>query len=202
MGAADDLPSITLYTIGHSNHTTEKFIGLLKQHGIQSLVDVRSSPYSKYATQFNKADLEYVVEKEGIRYTFLGEELGGRPPIDDHYDAEGHALYYKMATAPYFLSGLEKLEDEGGTYSTAFMCAEENPEGCHRHLLIARVLAERGATVLHIRGTGEIEAEADLAMRTRPQTLWGEEESEWKSILPVSRRRAQPNSSSLFDEWE
>lgn len=202
VSASEGLPVVTIYTIGHSNHELEKFLALLTRHELESLVDVRSSPYSKYAVQFNRPELEYAVEKRGIRYVYLGEELGGRPPTDDYYDDEGHALYFKMATAPFFLRGIEQLIEEGGTYKTAFMCSEENPEGCHRHLLIARVLAEQGIKVVHIRGDGEEEAEEDLARRTRPATLWGEEETEWKSIRPVSRRRAQPSFSDLSTEWE
>ena len=47
-----------LYTIGHSNHSIDRFIQLLDENGIMILVDVRSAPYSRYNPQFNKEDLQ------------------------------------------------------------------------------------------------------------------------------------------------
>nr|MBF6591494.1 DUF488 domain-containing protein [Ktedonobacterales bacterium] len=99
----EETQALTLYTIGHSNHAMESFLALLKRHAIQILADVRSSPYSRYTTQFNRPDLEYVVERAGIQYLFLGESLGGRPVGDEFYDEAGYVLYGKVAEAAFFL---------------------------------------------------------------------------------------------------
>jgi uncharacterized protein (DUF488 family) len=201
---SDDEQRITIYSVGHSNHSIEAFLALLSRHGIQSLVDVRSAPYSRYVTHFNRPELEDAIERHRIRYVFLGEELGGRPIGDEFYDEHDHVLYARMAQAPFFLRGLDKLVDEGVLYRTAMMCSEEDPTGCHRHLLIARVLESRGVRVLHIRGDDRVQTEEDL--RPTP-TLWdaelspAEEEAAWKSIRPVSRRRPPNSSSSPSDEW-
>ena len=100
---------LTIYSVGHSNQSQDLFIALLQRHRIQSLVDVRSAPYSRYVPHFNRPDLEEAVERRGVRYVYLGEELGGRPPTDDFYDAEDHVLYSRVAVAPFFLRGLERL---------------------------------------------------------------------------------------------
>ena len=198
--------TITLYTIGHSNRSLTAFLELLERHGIESLVDVRSAPYSRYVTHFNRADLEYSVESHKIRYTYLGAELGGRPPGDEFYDEHDHVLYYRVAQAPFFRGGIEKLIEEGAVYRTAFMCSEEDPTNCHRRLLIARVLIDEGVRVLHIRGDDSEQVEQGTTVSA--PSLWAaidpdaSEESEWKSIRPVSRRRAPNNSLSQSALWE
>ncbi len=196
---------LTVYSIGHSNQSQDQFIALLQRHRIQSLVDVRSAPYSRYVPHFNRPELEDAVERRGVRYLYLGEELGGRPPTDDFYDAEEHVLYSRVAVAPFFLRGLERLTDEAALYRAAIMCSEEDPTNCHRHLLIARVLDKQGVRVLHIRGDDREQTEVDL----RPQpSLWGgalshaEEEAQWKSIRSVSRKNQPKNSSKSSEEWE
>jgi hypothetical protein len=209
--------TLTIYTVGHSNVLQARFIALLQRHGVQSLVDVRSAPYSRYAPHFNRPDLEDAVERASIRYLYLGEELGGRPPTDDYYDAESHVLYGRVAVAPFFLDGLERLKDEAGVYRAAIMCSEEDPTNCHRHLLIARVLDGQGVRVLHIRGDDREQSEDDLRPSqpaAEQADLWAalsepasdadkdaEEDATWRSIRPVSRREAPKSSSRPSDEW-
>jgi uncharacterized protein (DUF488 family) len=212
MQPSDDQP-LSIFTIGHSNHALEHLLRLLADHGIQSLVDVRSQPYSRYATHFNRADLEYAVKRQHIRYVFMGEELGGRPVGDEFYDAEEHVLYSRVAQASFFRTGIERLIDEGALYRTAILCSEENPTDCHRRLLIGRVLAGQEVVVRHIRGDGREQTEADLqpmaaAPPAQQVSLWGEPESAppdqeatWRSVRPIPRRRAQPGAPTQGDEW-
>lgn len=203
----DEQERVTVYSVGHSNHTLEAFLALLRRHAIASLVDVRSAPYSRYVTHFNRPELEDAMERSRIRYTFLGEELGGRPVGDEFYDAEEHALYGRMARAEFFLRGLDKLVDEAALYRTAMMCSEEDPTNCHRHLLIARVLEGQGVRALHIRGDDREQTEDDLKPAVTAPSLWEptpspeEEEAAWRSIRPVSRRRPPSSSSSPSDGW-
>ena len=68
-----------LFSIGHSNHSWDTFLGFLTMHQIETLVDVRSHPYSKYAPHFGHQPLKTAVTGAGITYMFLGKELGGRP---------------------------------------------------------------------------------------------------------------------------
>ena len=134
---------LRVLTIGHSNHTTEHFLDLLKSRGVQVVVDTRSQPYSKYSTQFDQKDLKESLTVAGIRYLFLGAELGGRPEGEEFYDEAGHVLYDRVAESSRFQEGLSRLERGIREYQVAMLCAEENPAACHRRLLIGRVLLER-----------------------------------------------------------
>jgi hypothetical protein len=82
-----------LYTIGHSNHTIEDFIALLKRYGVTCIADVRSAPYSRYCPQFNKGALAASLQAAGITYMFLGKELGARP--DDPSCYEGGCVNFQ-----------------------------------------------------------------------------------------------------------
>ncbi len=187
-------------TIGHSNHTVEHFVSLLKAHGIQVVVDERSQPYSKYATQFDQDLLKPILQNAGIRYLYLGRELGGRPEGDEFYDEEGHVLYDRVAASSLFQEGLTRLERGIREYNVAMLCAEENPAGCHRRLLVGRVLLDRGFQVAHIRGDGRIQSEEEVAAELDPNrdqlSLFQKAEEEpWKSIPSVLRKK-RPNNET------
>jgi len=187
-------------TIGHSNHTVEHFLGLLRAHGIQVVVDERSQPYSKYATQFDQDLLKPALQNAGFRYLYLGRELGGRPQGDEFYDAAGHVLYDRVASTNLFQEGLARLERGIREYNVAMLCAEENPAGCHRRLLVGRVLLERGFQVAHIRGDGRIQSEEEVAAELEPNrdqlSLFQKTEEEpWKSIPSVLRKKRRNNEA-------
>ena len=73
----------TVYTIGHSSHTFPAFAALLAAYKIEVVVDTRSAPYSKRVPQFDRETLRKDLLAAGIKYLFLGSELGGRPKSDD-----------------------------------------------------------------------------------------------------------------------
>jgi uncharacterized protein (DUF488 family) len=194
--------NLRVLTIGHSNHQIDHFLDLLKSHTVQVVADTRSQPYSEYASQFDQKPLKKVLDDKGIRYVFLGRELGGRPDGDEFYDAEGHVLYDRVAETRLFREGLSRLEKGIREYKVAMLCAEENPATCHRRLLIGRILLDRGIQVDHIRGDGRIQTEDEVAAETDPTkdqlALFEKVEAEpWKSIPSVLRKRRQ-NSSSAF----
>ena len=189
-----------LYTIGHSNHDQDYFCELLQQHGIGVLADVRSSPYSRYTSQFNSEELKAALAAKGIGYVFLGDNLGGRPTDPEHYDEQGHALYYRMAVSELFLQGIDRLAGGMRKYRVAIMCSEEDPTVCHRFLLVSRVMAERGAEIRHIRGDGSLASHDQIraaAGETRPQGLLFPEmeDDSWKSLRSVSPKAPPQNSS-------
>jgi uncharacterized protein (DUF488 family) len=199
---------VTIYSIGHSNQPLEAFLELLHKHNVQTLIDIRSHPYSRYVPHFNSPELGNSVRHSNIEYLFMGKELGGRPDGEEFYDADNHVMYSRVAESPLFLKGIRRLEEEGRASRAVIMCSEEDPTSCHRHLLIGRVLAEQGISLLHIRGDGHIQTEEELASHEgaplfEQDSLWDEqipdrndrEAREWRSIRPVSRRRQQPNSS-------
>jgi uncharacterized protein (DUF488 family) len=189
-----------LLTIGHSNHSMEHLLELLRLHSVQVVADVRSSPYSKYTTQFDREPLAEALRAAGFQYVYLGSELGGRPRGDQYYDAAGHVLYDKVVESPGFHEGVVRLEGGLRQYVVAALCAEENPAGCHRRLLVGRVLGERGVAVDHIRGDGRLQTEAELAAadpQSNQLSLFDEIEAPWKSVPSVSPKKRQ-SSSSLF----
>jgi len=182
--------SLRVLTIGHSNHQVEHFLDLLKSHSVEVVADTRSYPYSEYATQFDQKPLKMALEADGIRYVFLGRELGGRPDGDEFYDDQGHVLYDRVAETELFQEGVLRLEKGIREYKVAMLCAEENPAACHRRLLIGRVLLNRGIQVDHIRGDGRIQTETEVAAETNPNkdqlALFEKVEAEpWKSIPAI-----------------
>ncbi len=175
----------TLLTVGHSNHDLEHFLTLLRTHNVQGILDVRSWPASRYTPWFNRESLVNDLKGVGVQYVFLGRELGGRPSDERLYDEGGHVRYDAVAKSAAFARGLEQLRHGIAAQRIAVLCAEENPEHCHRRLLVARVLFEEGARVLHIRGDGRLQPESGFV---RLDTL-SEEPLPWRSTASVSRRR-------------
>jgi uncharacterized protein (DUF488 family) len=176
------------------------FLDLLRQHRVEAVVDVRSRPYSKYTPHFSGDALRAALRDAEVTYVFLGGELGGRPDEDEYYDDQDHVLYWRLAESPRFLEGIGRLEAGIERFRVAIMCSEDDPIGCHRRLLVGRVLAVRGIAVEHIRGSGIVETEEQVASReaaARPQlALFDEpEEVTWRSIRSVSRS-ARPGTSS------
>lgn len=143
-------------TIGHSTHSAEAFLALLRQHQVDAVADVRSSPFSRFNPQFNREPLEQCLKANGIRYVFLGKELGARSEDRSCY-LDGRVQYARLAQTPLFQSGLDRVLQGGARYRVALMCAEKEPLECHRTLLVAKALAARGQSVLHIHADGQLE---------------------------------------------
>ena len=199
----------TLWTIGHSNHPLELLLDLLTRQQIQVLVDVRSTPYCRYASQFNKEALRGPLCNRAIQYLFLGDLLGGRVEDDCFRDGAGHVLYDRLAATPGFQQGIERLLGSIRQYRVAILCGEEDPTDCHRRLLVGRVMRERGVRLLHLRGDGRVQSEDEVAAeetfrKTRGQlNLFDTEEpAGWKSTQSVSPRRQPPSSSASSGEPE
>lgn len=184
--------SPTLLTVGHSNHSFEHLLELLRLHDVQGVADVRSWPASRYTPWFDREPFSDALQSAGVQYVFMGRELGGRPEDEHLYDAEGHVRYDEVAASDTFAAGLEKLKRGMAGLRIAVMCAEEDPEHCHRRLLVARVLFEAGTPVLHIRGDGRIEEEQGF---NRPGSLF-EDPLPWRSTASASQRR-RPRTSSV-----
>jgi uncharacterized protein (DUF488 family) len=154
-----------IYTIGHSKHPIDRFIALLQQHDIDALADVRSTPYSRFNPQFNKEKLQTALAAVGIRYVFLGEELGARTKDPSCYDAEGRVSYTKLAQTAPFRKGIERLLTGMQQHRIAIMCAEREPLDCHRTILVSRELERAGVPVTHIRHDGALEPHTQLMTR-------------------------------------
>ena len=184
----------TVFTIGHSSHPPEWLAALLRQHGIQVLVDTRSAPYSRYSPQFDREALRELAAADGVKYLYLGDVVGGRPRDKDCYDAEGRVLYGRVAVQAEFVQVVERLERGADEFRVALLCSEEDPAHCHRRLLISRVLLTRGAKIQHIRGDGSLQSEDALAAQSgkaliEPQpALFGEmDQANWRSSGAIGK---------------
>lgn len=189
-----------VFSIGHSTLPIEELATLLQQFKIEVLVDTRSVPMSKFAPQFNRAYLKEYFKSRGVRYLFMGRHLGGRPTDPQLYDKDGYVLYYKLAETELFREGIRRLESGIRKFSVAVLCSEEDPQFCHRNLLIGRVLSQHGVRMFHIRRNGRLESEVDLAARSTPQysMFAGAGGSEWKSALSVFQKKQRNNSSKYL----
>jgi len=145
-----------IYTIGHSNHELEYLMGLLAQHHISAVADVRSSPYSRINPQFNREGFANSLKKSGIEYVFLGKELGARTDDESCYD-DDQVIFSRLAQTEPFERGLKRVIDGSHRYRLAMLCAEKDPLDCHRTILNAHVLTELGFSVKHILAGGKIE---------------------------------------------
>jgi len=194
-----------IYTIGHSNHSIDTFLALLKKNQIEVLVDTRSKPYSKHAPHFALEPLSSITTNAGIKYVFLGKELGGRPEGEEFYDSEGHVLYWRLANSPDFNTGIRCLEEELQKHRVAILCSEEDPSGCHRRLLVGRVLARHGIVQEHIRGDGRLQSDEEVKKMsdspvTEQKPLFQQKQNRkevWRSIQSVSPKGRLPSSSEL-----
>ncbi len=153
-----------VFTIGHSTHSTERFIALLRQHCITAVCDVRSKPYSRVNPQFNREVLKQSLRECNIAYVFLGTELGARSDDSSCYD-HGKVRYVRLARTELFRQGLARVQEGMNNYRVALMCAEREPIECHRTILIARYLATQGVDVEHIHADGKLESHADILIR-------------------------------------
>ena len=133
------MPPDTLFTIGHSTHSIEEFIALLRAHGIRHLVDVRSIPKSRHVPQFNSDVLANSLHDAGIDYTHL-KALGGRrhsrkDSINTAWRNASFRGYADYMATPQFAEGLNALTQIAATTPTVIMCAEAVPWRCHRSLI-------------------------------------------------------------------
>ncbi len=154
----------SLFTIGHSNHSLDRFLELLGRHQIEVIADVRSSPYSGRNPHFNQASLKAAVERAGIAYVYLGKELGARPADPSCY-LNGRVSYSRLAGRPEFGAGLERVRQECAQRRFALLCAEKDPLSCHRTILVCRHLRSLQVFPQHILADGSLETHAAAERR-------------------------------------
>ncbi len=161
-----------IYTLGHSNHSTEKLLELLKYHNIHLVADVRRYPYSKYVNQFNRENFERDLDNNGYEYHFLGDIMGGKRSANDPLDLE---------------RGFDKIfgEIKAGKKIT-LLCAEKDPSRCHRAFLLSPHLMKKGLQVCHILADGSLIFHQDLE-----EKLLEEFCQEYRQISIIDRERAK-----------
>jgi len=155
-----------LLTLGHSNHSIERFLELVGSIGAMAVVDVRTSPASRFNPQFNRSSLEHYLTNNGIPYYFAGQYLGGRPNDPTCYkqrtlpppgtDYLHEVDYPEVMRREWFVKGVQRLLEIADERAAAIMCSEEDPAQCHRHHLIAKYILQEHpeVTIYHVRGNG------------------------------------------------
>ena len=151
-------PQNTIWTIGHSAHPIEEFLGWLRAHEIDALVDIRRYPGSRKYPHFNKDALLGSLSKKGIIYSHF-ENLGGRRKAKPHSinqvwrhpSFRGYADYMETVE---FKATVKELKTIASDHRTAVMCSEAVWWSCHR-AMVADYLKSQQWTVLHIMSTNK-----------------------------------------------
>ena len=141
------------------------FLEILERHGISLVIDVRSKPQSYRFPHFDQAELEKTLSAGGIRYLFLGEELGGRPEDPKAYRSDGLVDYRARRKSRSFQDGLDRVLRELTQSDLVLLCAEEDPLNCHRFLMICPELISLGVEPRHIRKGGVLETQSEAEDR-------------------------------------
>ena len=151
-----------LYTIGHSTHPIKKFIDLLKLHNINYVIDVRSTPYSKYAQEYDKDNISQILMNNNISYAFMGRYFGARQDNKLLYNNQGYLDFEKVSASDFFNIGLQNVIKGMENNRIALMCLEKKPIDCHRAILVANAFYIQGLSVKHILENGNIETHEEL----------------------------------------
>lgn len=153
-----------VFTVGHSSHAIDDFVAMINSHDIGVIADIRSVPYSRYRPQFARPALVESLQRAGLSYVYLGEELGGVPSSRVQAQMQGSG-YAAMAQTPAFLQAIARIARGRERYRIALMCAERDPLDCHRALLVGRSLAANGMPVEHVHADGSTESQMRLEGR-------------------------------------
>jgi uncharacterized protein (DUF488 family) len=187
-----------LFTVGHSILGFADFVGLLSNHGVEVVADVRSVPQSARLAHFSQPALEKLLRGEHIGYLFLGAELGGRPDDPAAYRPDGLVDYALRRKSDAFRAGLERLQKELQARSVAIMCAEEDPLECHRFLMVCPELTRLGIFPQHIRKGSRLETQAAAENRLLDAT--GFEAVTSNTLFPEARAQGLEDAYRLQAE--
>lgn len=145
----------SLYTIGHSNNSFEYFQSLLNKYGIEYLIDVRSYPYSKFYTHFNRINLK---NKLKTKYVFLGNSLGGKPK-DRKFYINNIIDYSIIQKEQNFIDKVKLIVENSKNTKICLMCSEADPFKCHRNRLISEYIRSKynHIDINHILKNGKLE---------------------------------------------
>lgn len=155
-----------LLSIGHSQHKIDFFISLLREHNVNYILDVRSTPYSQFAAEYNRESIKTILESNGIAYTFMGNYFGARPSDYSLYSPNGYLDFEKVANCLNFRKAFANvMKGAGQGYRIAFMCTEKDPVECHRAILVTNAFYKAGYSIEHIMPDSTIQTQEDINER-------------------------------------
>ena len=155
-----------LMSIGHSQHQVEYFVYLLKTHEVNYVIDVRSTPYSQFAPDYNRENIKNILKDNAIEYAFMGAFFGARPKDSSLYLPDGYLNFRKVEDSLKFKKGFNNVVkgvDRG--YRIAFMCTEKDPIECHRAILVTYAFYKAGYSIEHIMPDNTVQTQQDINKR-------------------------------------
>jgi uncharacterized protein (DUF488 family) len=184
-----------VFTIGYGARSVDELVAALRAHQIALLVDVRTSPYSRFKPEFSKDALERELKRHDIRYVYLGDALGGRPADPGCY-VDGKVDYEQVKAREFYQAGIQRVHaawQRGVRF--VLMCSEGKPEQCHRSKLIGESLAALGIPVAHIDENDGLCSQEEVIQR-----LTGGQLSLFGDLEFTSRKRYTQSSRDEEDE--
>lgn len=166
-----------IFTIGYGSRETDDFIAILNEYGIDTLVDVRSQPYSRYAPDFCKERLSLILSHSGIEYQFMGNSLGGRPDDSQCYTYSPQRKKKlldakKCESRDFYQRGISQLKRAASTgRRIVIMCSELEPHDCHRGYVLGKTLDDDETAVVHIGRYGEPLSQSQIREITYQEAL-------------------------------
>lgn len=158
-----DMENSIIYTIGHSTHHADYFLELLREHGVNCIIDVRSVPASSYNPQYNQEPFKNFLKNNKITYLHFAEEFGARRTQPELLDEKGKVDFEKVRKSWPFQNGLKMVMHgikKGDVM--AIMCSESEPLDCHRFSMISVGLEEDEFEVKHILKDKSIKTNEEL----------------------------------------
>ncbi|WP_129598294.1 DUF488 family protein [Anaerophilus nitritogenes] len=182
-----------IFTIGYSGFKIDKFIEVLKKYKINSLIDVRSNPNSKFYEDYNQSKLESLLKLHGIIYRDYKDEFGARQKNLKYY-INGYLDFKEYVKCHAFLEGVRKIKAGMKlNYSFVFMCAEKDPSMCHRNIMVAREFDKLGYNIKNILSDGSYESQESIEQRlvnqyfpNRNQLTFFYEKLNWSDMVNKS----------------
>lgn len=152
-----------VFTIGHSHHTLEEFMKLIKDAGVEMLIDVRVRPWNPFISSFSKERMKMDLFSRGIVYFFMGHRLGLVPSDEAFINKDNTVNYGEYEKSEDFVSAIGWIVDRSREGQVCLMAGQADPFQCHRHWLLGQSLLARGVPVIHLMddGTKEV-ARPDL----------------------------------------
>lgn len=191
-----DLCLKPLLTIGYgSERTCDELVKLLHSYGVTYLVDVRSKPFSKFRPEYSRDTLAAFLKRSGIVYVYMGDTLGGLPSDPTCY-TDGKVQYREVREREWFAHGLARLvKGWHGGHHIALMCAELEPDRCHRTKLIGEALVATGVRVAHI------DEKSSLATHEAVMARLNGSQPDLFNVEYTSRRMYSPGAGAKALEW-
>lgn len=152
-----------IFTLGHSNYSVDRLMDMLRYHGINCVIDIRGTPYSKYNVWFDKEVIANTLRNNGFVYIYMGEEFAAKRIRKISYNDGGYSDFNKVVLEEEFLKGIERIKTGlSKGYKIVLLGAMQDPIRCHRSILIGREFEKQGFKVNHILDDYSIASQKDI----------------------------------------